>query len=670
MKYECQFDGKPTKYVFGTHGTEVWSHTATSLARAVRAFRVGVLFPHAHSEGRIATEAPGRDGYDVTRYLSSKPGSTIKVRVHVEKDHKELVKKSYGGFEFEEWVAVWYTVAEIPPEDPEAEWRPDMLPAAVAAAANAERPEAGDTALARATPSTGLATTSRAVLVDKRLELDRMMGDLEKQRRALAAEQHQLMMQVERMQEEMQRRLDQMWLIELFLGSEETVLRLRDGAPAPAAERISVYQSVLCMDEEIAVTTWLDEPDAIGEFDYANLKDFDDWLLADPAHLDAIIPARKGVRALRVRRYAKDRGKLEGFGAMFERMHEEELDRMVYLLVRNGEQLSRLWVDVVLWPRFFPRLNEWDWLKHPDDYDWKSDRERDQKKAAQQAKTYVAGLVVIQGLCQRSDLFHPIPAGLSQLDIFDPAQVERHFDCVRDDETDGLVGDGSVSSRLTWSAYGGWLREQLRPGVRVFFAGRQSGDSMEDRVFVKTVTDWPATDAAYVLEESPWRCWEYSFLYLPDDDVWPGGWGSYEPARPRAKRVRFGCDRDDLWPVDFISWRVVRHLLRDRGQRRHYGKFFGLFGRWYRGFREVSERQKPFVDLVLSQSGTAPTEATDADRARVERLLRWWRSKTKVHRELKDDENKALRMIVAAFKRGDDGDDDPEKELFARLAGE
>lgn len=55
------------------------------------------------------------------------------------------------------------------------------------------------------------------------------------------------------------------------------------------------------------------------------------------------------------------------------------------------------------------------------------------------------------------------------------------------------------------------------------------------------------------------------------------------------------------------------------------------------------------------------------ERARAERLLRWWKIKTKEHRGLKEDEAKALRMVSEAYRRGDDFDDDPERALFATL---
>ncbi len=72
----------------------------------------------------------------------------------------------------------------------------------------------------------------------------------------------------------------------------------------------------------------------------------------------------------------------------------------------------------------------------------------------------------------------------------------------------------------------------------------------------------------------------------------------------------------------------------------------------------AAERERPFVDLVLTQAGVPLTD--ERERSRCERILRWWKLRTKEHRTLDTDEAKALRMVGAAFKRGDDHQNDPE----------
>ena len=86
-----------------------------------------------------------------------------------------------------------------------------------------------------------------------------------------------------------------------------------------------------------------------------------------------------------------------------------------------------------------------------------------------------------------------------------------------------------------------------------------------------------------------------------------------------------------LWqivvPVDVISWRVLEHLIRDRNHRADYSSFFLTAFRWWARRKEEQAREKPFIDLVLAQA-----DASEGERARCERLLRWWKLKTKTHR--------------------------------------
>lgn len=693
------YDGRLTEYVFGKE--DHWKIEALTLRRAVRMFRVGVMFPHRYSTARIATKFPGERGYEETRYLASEAGAKVSVRVYDERHHE--VQKTWGrggsgGLMFRipgvnsitegdprntepvmEWIAEWVTVVEIEPEDPESEYRPDMLPAAVHAAADEMLGSSG-TALTRRTHLTGLATKTRPEMATHTLELQRMQGELEVQRQALEAQKRELMEKVTAMNAEMAKRMEQIWFIELFLGSKEEVKLLRDGEPAPADTLITVYQQVLCMDEEIAVWTWMQAPETIGSFDYENLEDFDDWLLLDPAHLDLVLPAKKGIRALRVRRNPKYREDFGDIGVRFQHMEEEKLDEMVYLLVRNGERVYRLWVDVRAWPRFFPRVKEWDWMDEhtftevSDGTRYDHGPRGSEEDKVKSAKTFLAGLVVVQGLVLRSDLFDPQPMAEARLDIFDPSDVETYFELVREDEGDAALTDGSDLSRVTWPGYREWLKGRVMPGVRCFFVEPKQYESLKDRVGFDTVDGWPEPLTPYAVDKrNPWGVKDdttaFSFLYQPGDQIWVGeSWGYGGNQQRRQKRVRFNCRRSELWPAELISWRVVEHLIQDRSQRRHYEGFFVVFSRWRKYYLEQRERERPFVDAVLQQVGFAdPRLSPVAARARVERLLRWWKMKTKRHRPLGEDEDKAVRMVLKGYRRGEESGDDPERDLFRSL---
>jgi len=624
-------DGSRRKYHFGVkHQHANFTVEATSLAKAIRLFRVGALFPHQYSTARVATKVVDDRGYADKAYLDSEPQAYIPVH-----------------------DSAWDEIAQIPPEADEEDFGPALL----AAQSHIAVATSGTTALQPATATTGLQTAKRMEMEERTLELQARMGELERQKREMQEV-------VRAMQTELKHRMEQIWLIELFLGSKEEVVVLAEGQPAPASTPITVRQQVLCMDEEMAVHDWFNNPELIGKFDCCDLEEFDSWLTSDPEHLAQIFPHPKGIVGLRVRRSTKDRPNLMGIEHIFQKMALEEADSMTYLLVRNGENLYRLWIDVQLFPRLF--ASEADVKATVEKHQWASDDRRANKRM----KQYIAGLMAIQGLIERSHLLYPLPK--PKLSVFSP-EDDQHFSLIRDDEGRNLLTDGEDDlAHMSWGSYEKWLRAQVAEGVRVQWTkpSYDKDDGLKERTWINTLRAWPRPDEIYTIDKIIDEKWgpRHSFLYLPDEELWVKGhcdWrGRWESGyeKPRTRKVRFYAYSDEILPVDFMSWRVLEHLIRDRNQRAEYGRFFTKAFHWWKAKKEESERERPFVDLVLKQCGVGL--GNEVARARCERLVRWWKLKTKHHRDIGVDEAKALRMITKAFASGDDHDNDPEKLLF------
>jgi hypothetical protein len=91
MPLRCEHDGSLRTYRFGLSRPRVYVDgnqavfeiKATSLARAIRAFRVGALFPHAYTDEPVATKTMDEHGHNTEVYLSSGEGAVVKVRVYV-----------------------------------------------------------------------------------------------------------------------------------------------------------------------------------------------------------------------------------------------------------------------------------------------------------------------------------------------------------------------------------------------------------------------------------------------------------------------------------------------------------------------------------------------------------------------------------------------------------
>lgn len=107
-----KWDGVPRKWLFGISSkTETWTVDAVSLARAIQMFRVGCMFPHACSTGRIQDEDE-RDGYE-KHWLSSKPGSVVQMSAMVEREWKKVMRIPVTDDAAELWDYIAQRVSEM-----------------------------------------------------------------------------------------------------------------------------------------------------------------------------------------------------------------------------------------------------------------------------------------------------------------------------------------------------------------------------------------------------------------------------------------------------------------------------------------------------------------------------------------------------------------------------
>lgn len=565
----------------------------------------------------------------------------------------------------------WKEVARIPVEDPETEPSDRLLTQMADTMA-----DAGVGGLTRASE----APQSSAYQLVPRSTLTRQHQELSLREAALNLQIAKLQEDMRAMKEEMKRRGEKLWLLGTYLGTSVYVKTLREGRPAPVDTPISVRQRVLCMDEEIAVHRCLSGDPLDGEkaFDNRNLPDFDTWIATATGALDAIFPWPKGVCALRVRRHRKERDSQGDLAIAMANAEEALLDTMTYLLVRNGDALYRVSLDADLWPRLLPSVEDAGPLGGGEE----EYRTRwAQEDAAKRTKQQFAGLMAIQGLLAHTEILAPLPYSL---DVMNPYHAGA-FNLVRDDEGLGMLEDGSDPlRRVTWDAYEKWFQSQVTVGSAVWYIGpqydRKDGDKISSRVpavYSDRGLPWPSSKEVYTVTEHngpanrPGRTWysqDGAFLYLPADETLRPGEDGWMEWQKRQRRVRFGFLYYEVVPIHALSWRILRHILMDRGQRVHYSRSFPLIQRYYLHMRALAQQEAPFVNLVLASAGWDPYEtspAVEAARARIERLVRWWKVKVKDHRTLSDDEPKALRMILAAFRRGEDHADDPEVAFLA-----
>lgn len=503
--------------------------------------------------------------------------------------------------------------------------------------------------------------------------------------RALAEQQREELLRVQREAERAlepikraMRGLQQgLTTIGLYLGTGERIERLRDGEPAPAETPISIRQMVLRMDEECAAAA------EEGGIDAVDFSAFDEWLLADDAHVQQVLPESKGVVCLtprhphRSKRYSDSRMEAS----------VEKANRQTYWLIRNGEQLWRTTTDDFEVPeRLVPGPSEFTDLFteterrigigrptevkrvpiRPGTRAWDEAQER--AEAAELHYFRVA--LILEGLLHRTPIFEPQPTqGLSFLD-------PRHHEAGRVRfilDAEAALGDGHEPFR-DWQRR---LNAQLRPGLRIvghfsgYYGGLRSYDYKGDSFsrggnsrLHPASAERPKDGVIYTLEHV--QGGRLGFKYERTEKVWdPDAWVP-NPERPgwghrgeyRAPKQRASCvvDPTDDWviPFDLATEEEMVRFLHARTDRREYVEMFPVLKAAIRAKRVEAVEEAPFrtmlAGVLARENGVSVAEA-ERD---VSELVEWFKTANRWHRPLADKTEmgaKAVRLITAEHAR-------------------
>ncbi len=136
--------------------------------------------------------------------------------------------------------------------------------------------------------------------------------------------------------------------VELYAGLVETVEQISDGAPASIGERVHLMQRRAYMDEECLADY------QHGGMDFDGIKEFDAWLVK-PHNRDRILPFPRCLIAFQVRRKEKEREAIN-IGDFIRISEEKEMDKATFLYMRNGERVYRLQTAIDFGARLFPDL--------------------------------------------------------------------------------------------------------------------------------------------------------------------------------------------------------------------------------------------------------------------------------------------------------------------------
>lgn len=476
---------------------------------------------------------------------------------------------------------------------------------------------------------------SRKTMLQKQA---RLHGILAEQKALIEAKSKQWEVMLKRAEEAI-------WTVNLYLGKNETIVRLASGEPAAADVPITIRQLVLYMDEESMIAA--DE----GGIDVRNLEDFDEWLLADPVHLAQVLPEEKGVVALKVRRTERD------YGDPYYTATMNEANRHTYWLMRNGENLYRIDTDLEVAGTTLPRENEFDEMFW--ETSWEEGR-RVRRPARAGSRTYMDAMqkadarrrhymriaLFMQGLIDRTKVFWPLPTN-ERINLLDLDSQAKHLRLIFDAEGEKILGTGRPEFR-DWQAE---INARLDVGQRIVgafgtFGSGFDADERRERLHPTNAAD-PNSKLLHTIERRDGDA--LVILYERTEQIWDDWEGVRRP------KNRASCK---LWPTDrFIlafdqaSVADMEYYIQSRISRKSYMTMIPVLKRALRLKREEAETEAPFRQMLVGEI----MKEHDADQADAERavsdLVHWWKFKNRTHRALTSDDSKAIRMITGEYPR-------------------
>lgn len=405
-------------------------------------------------------------------------------------------------------------------------------------------------------------------------------------------------------------------VIELYLGIHEEVIQIQEGAMAASTEQLSIRQMLLYMDEEVGVT----EDQGL---DFQDIKVFDDWLLN--GNLDKILPEKKGLVAIRVRREGKE------YGDIWANVNNNAENFKTYILIRNGDNVYRIWAPINVSPRLFPLHDEFD----EDKMEW-----WDKNKIEDNQFDYKKHAMLIEGLLHRTQVFAPMPENVS---IFKPETYEGHIRFICDEEAS--LTDG----RMRWSEWRKKINKEIKIGSRIYYVSPPYSqyEKLVDHVaYQYQHASYPNNGVYKVVNGidgiDGQTDEDLRFIYNPDDIIY--SYDYYVEDHKRKKGIGYKYYSDEVLNYDQISVDDIDYYINCRLDRRNYLDMLPILKQIKKMRLKELEREKQFVRLI--------TDRNNVDESAVWKAVEWWKYKNKWKRPLDEDDAKALRMIEKRLKKG------------------
>lgn len=443
-------------------------------------------------------------------------------------------------------------------------------------------------------------------------------------------------------------------VIELYLGIEEELFQLQAGQTADENEPLTLRQKVLFMDEEVGI---LDDQG----LDWTQIDQFDEWLLKDK-HYEILIPEKKAIVVFKPRR------KNKVYYDAYDRRREEidKQNKMPYFLIRNGENLYRVYTDKMTVPeRLFPRKKEFQEIL--DKMKIENDEVNIFDKEKIQDLTYYYQRIVffIQGLLDRTEIFSPMVEKINLMN-----NVEQSQDTLR------LIYDDDLclpSDRLSFSEWKKEINSSIVEGSRIFYCPSVEGwrplkeKLYEDR-FLKSYSEYSLpsypSGGVYVVNKtfinnSYWKEGkrievereQLGIRYIPDEPRF-----DWNGCHERKNSLFFKFDRNEPTIINYDQLNLddIEFYLNSRIDRPNYLEYLPILKMLKKYLLEEQDQEDAFYLMLVGRcqkEGLKPKEGLSYEKI-IGELIDWWKYKNKWKRPISKNDELAMKMI--------------EKRLFAK----
>jgi len=502
--------------------------------------------------------------------------------------------------------------------------------------------------------STSLITTSVDILKQKSRELIQQQNFMKSRHKAvenmLERRRRELYEMSAMFQEQIEKVQKLIYQIELYLGIKEELHHLQIGPEASNDIKISFRQRILYMDVECGDPT-------DGGLDISTIDKFDEYLLKyndyfKKYNYEIFLPEEKCIVVFKLREKDKN---YSSENPLIDLLMKNA-DKKSYILIRNGENIYRIWTDILIDKKLFPNREEIaDLILQID----KSRFDSEKKNIEDRIFSYKLNIILLQGLIERTECF---PNEKYSINLFD---VKTH-----EEEKVNFIYDADESRQLpsnipTFNEWKKKLNEQTEEGSRIYFSNslfvhavgyKYQKEEMRDRTFKQLFNydnSYPNAPSSGVYEIEKEKDEKYTgkeelYFKFVDKQMW-------KYSNTRDKRYSFLIDpiEDTDYYINFDAITlhdldILEFYLHTRIGRSEYMEYMSMLQEIYKLRKEELKKEGEFVKLVCA---TVNEDFNEENEKKIREFIVWWKLKNKWKRSLDKDNAKALRMIVRKFSK-------------------